>query len=93
MVTFRASDVDFIDMKVGEPITFESLRQAVVPPYVLIKPFIELPAFVSLVNQAGLNEDGIHGAVFTKAYSRRVYPGMKGKDILQDWAGLISRGK
>jgi hypothetical protein len=64
MVTFRAADVDSIEIKVGENITFESLRQAVVPPYVLIKPFIELPPFVSLISQTGLEEDGIHGAKF-----------------------------
>jgi hypothetical protein len=64
MVTFRAADVDSIQVKVGENVTFESLRQAVVPPYVLIKPFLELPSFVSLVSQTGLTEDGVHGAIF-----------------------------
>ena len=62
---YRAADVDRIVMKVGEQCQLESLRQAVVPPYVLIIPFVEPPAGVVLLRQDGLEEDGIHGAVFT----------------------------
>jgi hypothetical protein len=65
MVDFRAGEVERIDLKVGETRTLESLRQAVVPPYILIVPFLEMPPMLELVHQVGLDEDGVHGAVFT----------------------------
>lgn len=65
MVDFRAGDVDQIDLPLGKDCTLESLRQAVVPPFVMIVPFLELPESVALVRQDGLDEDGIHGCVFT----------------------------
>lgn len=65
MVDFRAGDVDQIDLPVGEDRTLESLRQAVVPPFVMIVPFVELPESVELVRQDGLDEDGVHGCIFT----------------------------
>jgi hypothetical protein len=65
MADYRASDVERIVMNVGEISTLESLRQAVVPPYVLIIPFIELPAEVEVVGQDTLDEEGVHGCVFT----------------------------
>ena len=65
MVDYRAGDVGQIEMRVGEIRTLESLRQAVVPPYVMIVPFLELPAGVDLVRQDSLDEEGIHGCVFT----------------------------
>lgn len=65
MVDFRATDVERIEMNVGEVRTLESLRQAVVPPFVMIMPFLELPSSVELVRQDGLDEDGIHGCTFT----------------------------
>lgn len=65
MADYRAADVERIEMKVGQTQTLESLRQAVVPPYVMIVPFIELPAGVELVRRDNLDEDGIHGCVFT----------------------------
>lgn len=65
MADYCATDVEHIEMKVGEIRTLESLRQAVVPPYVMIVPFLELPSEVELVRQDHLNEDGIHGCIFT----------------------------
>ena len=65
MVDYRASDIELIEMNVGETRTLESLRQAVVPPYVMIVPFLEVPAGVEVVRQDGLDEDGIHGCVYT----------------------------
>jgi hypothetical protein len=72
MVEYRAGDVDAITMEVGEECRLESLRQAVVPPYLLIVPFLDLPNFVELTHQDNLAEDGIHGATFTL---RAVLPG------------------
>jgi len=65
MADFRATDVEQIEMRVGETRTLESLRQAVVPPYVMIVPFLELSAGMELVHQNDLGEDGIHGCIFT----------------------------
>jgi hypothetical protein len=65
MADYYATDVDCIELSVGEICTLESLRQAVVPPYVMIVPFLELPAGIVLVRQDNLDEDGIHGCVFT----------------------------
>jgi hypothetical protein len=65
MVDFRAGDVDQINLPLGEDRTLESLRQAVVPPFVMIVPFLELPKSVELIRQEGLDEDGVHGCVFT----------------------------
>lgn len=52
-------------MVVGQDLTLESLRQAVVPPYVMVVPFVRLPPGLLLVRQDRLDEDGIHGCVFT----------------------------
>lgn len=65
MVDYRAADVERIELKVGEMRSLESLRQAVVPPYVMIVPFLELPTWIELVRQDNLDEDGIHGCIFT----------------------------
>jgi hypothetical protein len=65
MVDYSAADVVHIDMKVGDIRTLESLRQAVVPPYVMIIPFLELPACVELVSQKDFEGEGVHGCVFT----------------------------
>ena len=65
MVDYSAADIEHLDMRIGEIRTLESLRQAVVPPYVLIIPFLELPGEVELVSQDHLEEDGIHGCVYT----------------------------
>ncbi|HEX7445404.1 MAG TPA: hypothetical protein VF300_03355 [Methanothrix sp.] len=65
MVDYRAADVEHIELKIGEIRSLESLRQAVVPPYVMIVPFLELPPWIELVRRDSLNEDGIHGSIFT----------------------------
>lgn len=61
----RAADVEHIELGVGESLRLESVRQAVVPPYVMLVPVIELPPHVVLVGQEGLDEDGVHGCIFT----------------------------
>jgi len=64
MADVNATSADRIDLIVGEARTLESLRQAVVPPFVLIVPFLELPPFVRQLGQDGLAEDGVHGCVY-----------------------------
>lgn len=65
MVDYRADDIEQLVMHVGDIRTLESLRQAVVPPYVMIIPFLELPAEVEMVQQDAIDEEGVHGCVFT----------------------------
>lgn len=65
MTDFRASDTAVVQMRVGQQVTLESLRQAVVPPYLMLLPFLEVPACVRVVKQEGLEEDGVHGCIFT----------------------------
>lgn len=59
-----ANDTEHIDLPLGQPLRLESLRQAVVPPYVMVMPFIDLPAHVQLLGRESLGEDGVHGCVF-----------------------------
>lgn len=65
MPDLRAKDLAHLDMVVGQDLTLESLRLAVVPPYVMVVPFVHLPPGVLLVRQDRLDEDGIHGCMFT----------------------------
>lgn len=62
---FLAEDVAVIELQVGQVSTLESLRRAVVPPFVLVVPFLELPAGVRLLGQERLEGEGVHGCVFT----------------------------
>ncbi len=61
---YRATDDDTVSLRVGETVTLESLRQAVVPPYVMLIPFLVTPPGVELVRQDPLEEDGVHGCVY-----------------------------
>ena len=61
---YRASEVEEITVGLGKTFRLESMRQAVVPPYFMLMPFIELPDFLELVAQFPLDEDGVHGVVF-----------------------------
>jgi hypothetical protein len=72
MPDYRATNTNEISLRVGEEITLESLRQAVVPPYLMLIPFLELPAFVESIRQDSLEEDGIHGCIYTL---RAIAPG------------------
>jgi hypothetical protein len=60
----RAEDVDELRLKVGETVDLESLRAAVVPPHLMLMPFVETPQEVDLEGQDRLDEDGVHGSVF-----------------------------
>lgn len=65
MADYRASEVERITMDVGEVRTMESLRQAVVPPYVMIVPFVETPPILQVVRQDNFDEEGVNGCTFT----------------------------
>jgi hypothetical protein len=60
----RAELVDQLDLRIGVPVELESLRQAVVPPYLMLSPFIETPGFIEETAQRSLDEDGVHGCTF-----------------------------
>jgi hypothetical protein len=60
----RAADVDSLHLTVGEELELESLRQNVVPPYVMLEPFVETPGGVEVESQKALPEDGVHGSVY-----------------------------
>jgi hypothetical protein len=60
----RAEDVDELRLSVGERVELESLRQAVVPPYLMLMPFVEAPEALEVESQERLDEDGVHGSVF-----------------------------
>jgi hypothetical protein len=60
----RAEDVDELRLKVGETVELESLRAAVVPPHLMLMPYLEAPEAIDLEGQDGLDEDGVHGSVF-----------------------------
>jgi hypothetical protein len=64
---YAATDTTTITVRAGETFVLESLRQPVVPPYVLIIPFLEGPPSLRILNQQPLDEDGIHGCTYTLA--------------------------
>jgi hypothetical protein len=65
MADYYATFIDKISLILDETVTLESLRQAVVPPYFMLMPFIKTPDQVQMVMQTPLEEDGIHGVVYT----------------------------
>jgi hypothetical protein len=60
----RAEELDELHLTVGEELDLESLRAAVVPPYLFLLPFVEAPEAINVEGQVGLDEDGVHGSVF-----------------------------
>ena len=64
MEFYRAELVDTIRLAVGTTVQLESLRQAVVPPYYMLMPFIEVPDCIVVEGQQSLEEDGIHGCIY-----------------------------
>jgi hypothetical protein len=60
----RAEDLTELRLHVGERVDLESLRAAVVPPNLLLQPFLETPEGVEVEGEDGLDEDGVHGSVF-----------------------------
>jgi hypothetical protein len=65
MVDLRAEAVDRIDVDAGDIFTLVSLRQAVVPPYVLIVPVIDLPPILAVMREDGPEGEGVHGVTYT----------------------------
>lgn len=63
-IHLNSEDIDEIQVNVGDRVLLESLRQAVVPPYLMIMPFYVLPEFIHFVESRPLDEDGVHGTIF-----------------------------
>ena len=61
---YRAEAIDGLRVPVGTTIELESLRQAVVPPHLMLMPFISVPDGIVVEEQRPLGEDGIHGCVY-----------------------------
>jgi hypothetical protein len=60
----RAEDLDELHLSVGDRVDLESLRAAVVPPHLMLLPFLEAPDPIAVEGQHGLDEDGVHGSVY-----------------------------
>lgn len=64
MPFYRSELIDNLNIPVGTTVRLESLRQAVVPPYLMLMPFIEVPDGIVVEEQYALDEDGVHGCVY-----------------------------
>lgn len=64
MQFYRAEEIDNLIIPVGVTVQLESLRQAVVPPYLMLKPFLEVIDGIVIKDQKALDEDGIHGRIY-----------------------------
>lgn len=63
-IHLKSEEINEIQVNVGDRIYLESLRQTVIPPYLMIMPFYELPEFIHFVESRPLDEDGVHGTIF-----------------------------
>ena len=61
---YRAETTDNLSIPVGTAVKLESLRQAVVPPHLMLMPFITAPDGIVVEEQHPLGEDGVHGCVY-----------------------------
>lgn len=64
MQFYRAELVDNLNFPVGTAVKLESLRQAVIPRYLMLMPFIEVPDGIVVEEQFALDEDGVHGCIY-----------------------------
>ena len=64
MKFYRAEEISRLRLQVDQPVKLESLRQAVVPPFLMLLPCIEVPDEIVVEEQLALDEDGVHGCVY-----------------------------
>ena len=64
LAIYRAELLDSLEIPVGTTVMLESLRQAVVPPYYMLLPFIDVPDCIIVEAQHALDEDGVHGCIY-----------------------------
>lgn len=60
----RAEEIEDIRFKIGEKVFLESLRESVVPPYLMLMPFCEVPPFLTRQDSLAIDEEGVHGVIF-----------------------------
>ena len=72
MKHYYAEEVEVIELAVGETFALESLREAVRPPYLMLLPFVEVPAGVEVLEQRALGVEGVHGVTFVLRATRRL---------------------
>lgn len=63
-IKLKAEEIEILKANAGDVVFLESLRQSVIPPFLMLMPFCELPDFIELLETKSLGEDGIHGAIF-----------------------------
>jgi hypothetical protein len=61
MKLINAQQAKTIKMHVGDKVTLLSLREPVAPPYIMLKPFIEMPVGILVEAQRALPGEGLHG--------------------------------
>jgi hypothetical protein len=59
--TIDVRNADKITLRVGDTVTLHSLRQAVVPPYLMLSAFIQTPPGLAMQEQHALPGEGLHG--------------------------------
>jgi hypothetical protein len=62
---YQAELVNDLNIPVGTTVKLESLRESVIPPYLMLMPFIEVPDEIVIEGQEALDEDGVHGCVYS----------------------------
>ena len=65
MQFYHAELISDLNIPVNKTVKLESLRESVVPPYLMLMPFIEVPDEIVVEGQEALDEDGVHGCVYS----------------------------
>ncbi len=63
-IKINAEKTQQFEASVNDTIVLESLRESVVPPYLMLMPFCDLPPSLQLIETQSLNEEGVHGVNF-----------------------------
>ena len=63
-IEINAEETNKIEASVNDTIQLESLRESVVPPFLMLMPFCDLPPSLQLIETQALNEEGVHGVTF-----------------------------
>lgn len=63
-IKINAQDTQQVKASMNDVIIMESLRESVVPPYLMLMPFCDLPPSLQLTETKSLDEDGVHGVTF-----------------------------
>jgi hypothetical protein len=69
-VEAEAGEVNELQLQVGERVDLQSLSAAVIPPHLMLLPFVEVPETIEVEGQDGLDEDGDTGRSSTCGLTR-----------------------